>query len=82
MIQEKNQVLSGAGTGRFGHFQMGSKTTKTSKKHQKPQKLAGLRVLAKIIGPALRFDQFSRQSDQKKSLFSTFEKNWDFPIVI
>ena len=82
MIQEKNQVLSGAGTGRFGRFQMGSKMTKTSKKHQKPQKLARLRVLAKIIGPVLRFDQFSRQSDQKKSIFWTFEKNWDFPIVI
>ena len=72
MIQEKNQVLSGAGTGRFGHFQMGSKTTKTSKKHQKPQKLARLRVLAKIIGPALRFDQFSRQSDKKKVTFFDF----------
>ena len=74
MIQEKNQVLSGAGTGRFGRFQMGSKTTKTSKNDQKPQKLAGLKVLAKIIGPALRFDQFSRQSDQKSHFFRLLKK--------
>ena len=67
---------------RNGRFQKGSKTTKMTKSPQKSQKFDNLSVLAKIIGPALRFDQFWAQSDQKKSIFSTFEKIWDFPIVI
>ena len=43
---------------RNGRFQKGSKTTKMTKSPQKSQKFDNLSVLAKIISPALRFDQF------------------------
>ena len=66
----------------LGPYQTGSKTTKMTKSPQKSQKIDNLSVLAKIISPALRFDQFWAQSDQKKSLFWTFEKIWDSTIVI
>ena len=82
MPEPKNLDFLTDMSGRFGRFQKGSKTTKMTKSPQKSQKFDNLSVLAKIIGPAVRFDQFWAQSDQKKSIFSTFEKIWDFPIVI
>ena len=48
----------------LGPYQTGSKTTKMTKSPQKSQKIDNLSVLAKIICPALRFDQIWAQSDQ------------------
>ena len=58
MPEPKNLDFLKDMSGRFGRFQKGSKTTKMTKSPQKSQKFDNLSVLAKIIGPALRFDQF------------------------
>ena len=69
LIFSKFLVRTSAALKIFGHSQIRSKTTKMTKSPQKSQNFANLSVLAKIIGLALRFDQFWAQSDQKSPLF-------------
>ena len=81
MIQEENVDFVTAGTGLFCHFQIWSKMTKIGKKPRKWPFSADLSVLPKNFDEKLRSHRFWSHSDQKKSIFGTFQIFQDFTVV-
>ena len=81
MNREENLDFATAGTAIFAHYQIRSKTTKIAKKLQKWAFLADLSVSAKNFSAELRFDRFWSHSDQKKSIFGSFQNFQDFTVV-
>ena len=81
MIPEENLDFTTAGPAIFPYFQIRSKMTKIAEKPQKWHFLADLSVLPRNFSAKLRFHWFSSHSDQKKSIFGSFQYFQDFAVV-
>ena len=67
--------------GLFCRFRKRSKMTKLAKKLRKRLFSADLSVLSKNFSKNLPTHQFSSRSDQKKSIFGSFQNFQDFTVV-